>query len=76
MAKREYFIAIPSRRALEREGKDAFVLTILAWDMHPSYRTRTEGDYILISCNVRSERKRLREEIEYVYKLPTRTIVR
>lgn len=74
MSKRQYFVAVPSHRALEREGRDSFVLTLVSWDLH--YNKRTEGDYFLIECNVRGERKRLRELLEYAYKLPTKVIVR
>ena len=76
MSKRQYFVAIPSSRALEREGGDSFRHTILAWDLHPSYKMHTEGDYTLIECNVRGERKRLRHRIAFVYGLPTHTVVR
>lgn len=82
MAKRQYFVAVPSERKLEREGAPSILITaagLVMWDfggIHRPYHPHIEGDYILLECNVRGDRKRLRERIERGYMLPTHTVVR
>lgn len=76
MAKRNYFVAIPSWNKLYNEGGSSITHTALTWDLGKSYDIHDEGDYTLIACNLRSARKELRERIMFVYGFTTHTIVR
>lgn len=76
MAKRTVFLAIPSWSKCEEMPISSITHTALMWSLPMGVNILHEGGCTLIECNVRGERRELRRRIEWVYEVPTSTVVR